>query len=87
MKALEIAVAIETAIHDTSQLQNEFHPEQPRVEKISDNSKTTPILPPPPKPTVNPCYLCGGHSHAMHNCKFKEKGGTHFKSLWFEIIR
>ena len=46
----EIAVAMETA--DASELQSEFHPEQPRVDKISDKSQTTPVLPPPPNP---PC--------------------------------
>ena len=44
-KALEIAVVMETAIHDASKLQSEFHPEQSRVDKISDNSQTTPVLP------------------------------------------
>ena len=76
-KALEIAVAMETAIHDASELQSEFHPEQPRVDKISDNSQTTPVLPPPPNSTANACYRCGGGSHATHNCRFKDQTCYH----------
>ena len=76
-KALEIAVAMETAIHDASELQSEFHPEQPRVDKISDNSQTTPVLPPPPNPTTNACYRCGGDSHATHNCRLKDQTCYH----------
>ena len=67
------------------ELQSEFHLEQPIVDKISDNSKTTPVLPSPPYPTANACYRCGGDSHATHNCRFKDqtlrKGVTPFKSL------
>ena len=44
-KALEIAVAMETVIHDASELQSKFHPEQPRVDKISDKSQTSPVHP------------------------------------------
>ena len=40
-KALKIAVAMETAIRDASELQSEFHPE-PRVDKISEQNKTPP---------------------------------------------
>ena len=76
-KALEIAVAMETAIHDASELQSEFHPEQPRVDKISDKSQTTPVLPPPPNPTANACYRCGGDSHTTHNCRFKDQTCYH----------
>ena len=76
-KALEIAVAMETAIHDASELQSEFHPEQPRVDKISDKSQTTPVLPPPPNPTANACYRCGGDSHVTHNCRFKDQTCYH----------
>ena len=47
---------METATRDASELQCEFHPEKPRVDKISDNSKTTPGLPPPPNSTTNACY-------------------------------
>ena len=44
-KALEIAVAMETAIRDASELQSEFHLDQSRVDKISENSQTTAVLP------------------------------------------
>ena len=80
-EALEIAVAMETAIHDASELQSEFHPEQPRVDKISDNRQTTPVLPPPPNPTANACYRCGGDSHATHNCRFKDQTCYHCEKV------
>ena len=72
-KALEIAVAMETAIRDASELQSELHPE-PRVDKISANSKTPQI---PPNTTPNACYQCGGDSHATHNCRFKDQTCYH----------
>ena len=53
-KALEIAVAMETAIRDASELQSELQPE-PRVDKISANSKTPQI---PLNTTPNACYRC-----------------------------
>ena len=53
-KALEVAVAMETAIRDASELQSELHPE-PRVDKISANSKTPQI---PLNTTPNACYRC-----------------------------
>ena len=71
-KALEIAVAMETAIRDASELQSELQSE-PRVDKISDNS--TP--PPPPNPTPKICYRCGGDSHTIHNCRFKDQTCYH----------
>jgi len=76
-KALEIAVAMETAIHDASELQSEFHPEQSRVDKISDNSQTTPVPSPPPNFTANACYRCGGDSYATHICRFKDQTCYH----------
>ena len=54
---------MEKAIHDASELQSEFHPEQPRVDKISDNSQTTPVLPPLPNPTAN---ACAEETHTQH---------------------
>ena len=71
-KAFEIAVAMETAIRDASELQSELQSE-PRVDKISDNS--TP--PPPPNPTAKICYRCGGDSHTIHNCRFKDQTFYH----------
>ena len=71
-KALEIAVAMEAAVRDASELHSELHAE-PRVlksSKISDNSKPPP--PPPPNLTPKVCYRCGGDSHASHNCRFKD---------------
>ena len=67
------------------ELQSKFHLEQPIVDKIPDNSKTTPVLHPPPNPTANACYRCGGDLHATHNGRFKDqtlrKGKAPFKSL------
>jgi len=50
----------------------ELHAE-PRVDKISENSK------PPPLPNLTPkgCYRCGGDSHASHNCRFKDQTCYH----------
>ena len=71
-KALEIAVAMETVIRDASELQSELQAE-PRVDKISDNSKP----PQPPNPTPKVCYRRGGDSHATHNCRFKDQTCYH----------
>ena len=68
---------METAIHDASKLQSDFHPEQHRVDKISDNNQTTPVYPRPPNPTANACYWCGGDSHATHNWRFKDQKCYH----------
>ena len=67
-KALEIALAMETAIRDASELQGELQSE-PRVDKISDNSKPLP----PPNPTSKVCYRCGGYLHTTHNCRFTDQ--------------
>ena len=75
-KALEIAIAMETDIHDALELQSELNPEQPRVDKISDNRQPT-QLPPPPSPTVNACHRCGGDSHTTHNCRFEDQTCYH----------
>ena len=65
-------------IHDALELQSEFHPEQPRVDKIlirqqANNSSTSPSA----DPTGNACYRCGGDSHATHNCRFKDQTCYH----------
>ena len=80
-KALEIAVAMEAAVRDASELHSELHAE-PRVDKISDNSKPPPPPPPPtppPPPNLTPkvCYRCGGDSQASHNCRFKDQKCYH----------
>lgn len=71
-KALEIAVAMETAIRDTAELQIELQSE-PRVDKISDNHTQGPS----PNPTTKVCYRCGGDSHATHNCRFEDQTCYH----------
>ena len=68
-------VAMEAAVRDASELHSELHPE-PRVDKISDNSKPPPP-PPPPNLTPKSCYRCGGDSHASHNCRFKDQTCYH----------
>ena len=70
-KALEIAVAMETAICDASELQGELQSE-PRVDKILDNSKPPPL----PNPTPKVCHRCGD-SHTTHNCRFKDQTCYH----------
>ena len=75
-KALEIAVAMEAAVRDASELHSELHAE-PRVDKISDNSKSRPPPPPPPNLTPKVCYRCRGDSHASHNCRFKNQTYYH----------
>ncbi|PFX12679.1 Uncharacterized protein K02A2.6 [Stylophora pistillata] len=71
-KALEIAVAMETAIRDAAELQIELQSE-PRVDKISDNHTQEPS----PNPTTKVCYRCGGDSHATHNCRLKDQACYH----------
>ena len=63
---------METAIHNASELQSELQSE-PRVYKISDNSKPLP----PPNPTPKVCYCGGGDSHTTHNCRFKDQTYYH----------
>jgi len=64
--------AMETTVRDASELHSELHAE-PRVDKISDNSKPPPAPPPPPNLTPKGCYRCGGDWHASHNCRFKDQ--------------
>ena len=61
---------METATRDASELQSELHAE-PRVDKISVYSR------PPPNVTPKLCHLCGGDSHATHNCRFKNQTCYH----------
>ena len=45
-KAVEIAVAMETAIHDASELQSELNPNPvPHVDKLTEHNKPTPAKP------------------------------------------
>ena len=64
-KAVEIAVAMETAIHDASELESELNPNPvPHVDKLTEHNK-----PIPAKPATTPtCYRCGGNTHTKHNC-------------------
>ena len=69
-KAVEIAVAMETAIRDASELQSELNPNPvPHVDKLTEHNKPTPA-----KPATNPpCYRCGGNTHMTHNCFYKDQ--------------
>ncbi|PFX12270.1 Uncharacterized protein K02A2.6 [Stylophora pistillata] len=71
-KALEIAVAMETAIRDAAGLQSELRSE-PRVQKISDNHTQAPS----PNPTTKVCYRCGRDLHPTHNRRFKDQTCYH----------
>ena len=69
-KAVEIAVAMETAIRDASELQSELNPNPvPRVAKLTEQYKPTPAK----LATTPPCYRCGGNSHMTHNCFYKDQ--------------
>ena len=71
-KAVEIAVAMETAIRDASELQSELNL-VPHVDKLTESNKTT-----PGKPATTPfCYRCGGNTHIAHNCFYKDQTCHH----------
>ena len=71
-KAVEIVVAMETAIRDASELQSEFNP-VPHVDKLTESNKTTRA-----KPAATPyCYRCGGNTHMAHICFYKDQTCHH----------
>ena len=84
-KAVEIAVAMETAIRDASELQSELNPNPvPHVDKLTEHNKPTPAKP----ATTPPCYRCGGNTHLTHNCFYKDqKTGPYPASLSFKTAR
>ena len=59
-KAVEIAVAMETAIRDASELQSEFNSNPvSHIAKLTEHNKPTPA-----KPATTPhCYRCGGSTY------------------------
>ena len=64
-KAVEIAVAMETAIRDASELLSELNPNPvPHVDKLTEHNKPTPAKP----ATTLVRYRCGGNTHTTHNC-------------------
>ena len=68
-KAVEIAVAMETAIRDASELLSELNPNPvPHVDKLTEHNKPTPAKP----ATTLVRYRCGGNTHTTHNCFYKE---------------
>ena len=67
-KAVEIAVAMETAIRDASELQSELNP-VPHVDKLTESNKATAAKP----VTTRYCYRCGGNTHMTHNCFYKDQ--------------
>ena len=71
-KAVKIAVAMETAIRNASELQSELNP-VPHVDKLTESNKTIRA-----KPATTPyCYRCGGNTHMAHNCFYKDQTCHH----------
>ena len=71
-KAVEITVAMETAIRDASELQSELNL-VPHVDKLTESNKTTRA-----KPAATPyCYRCGGNTHMAHSCFYKDQTCHH----------
>jgi len=66
-QSCEIAVEMETAIHDASELQSELNP-VPHVDKLTECNETTTAKP----VTTRYCYRCGG-THMTHNCFYKDQ--------------
>ena len=67
-KAVEIAVAMETAIRDASELQSELNP-VPHVDKLTESNKATAAK----SVTTRYCYRCGGNTHMTHNCFYRDQ--------------
>ena len=69
-KAVEMTVAMETAIRDASELQSELNCNPvPHVDKLTEHNKLTPA-----KPANNPhCFRGGGNTHMTHNCFYKDQ--------------
>ena len=69
-KAVEMTVAMETAIRDASELQSELNSNPvPHVDKLTEHNKLTPA-----KPATNPhCFRYGGNTHMTHNCFYKDQ--------------
>ena len=69
-KAVEIAVAMETAIRDASELLSELNPDPVlHVDKLTEHNKPTPAKP----ATTLVRYRCGWNTHTTHNCFYKEQ--------------
>ena len=67
-KAVEIAVAMESAIRDASEIQSELNP-VPHVDKLTESNKATAAKP----VTTRYCYRCGGNTHMTYNCFYDKK--------------
>ena len=69
-KAVEIAVAMETAIRVASELQSEVNSNPvPHIDKLTEHSKPTPAKP----ATIPHCFHRGGNTHMTHNCFYKDQ--------------
>ena len=71
-KALDIAVAMETATRDATKIHSEFREEKPpghdkltlnRPSKRSDSGPSSPVV----------CYRCGANIHVATECRFKKE--------------
>ena len=71
-KALDIAVAMETATRDAAKIHSEFREEKPlghdkltlnRPSKRSDSGPSSPVV----------CYRCGANIHVATECRFKKE--------------
>jgi len=71
-KAVKIAVAMETAVRDASELQSELNP-VPHVDKLTESNKSTRAK---PAATTN-CYRCGGNTHIAHNRFYQAQNCHH----------
>jgi hypothetical protein len=71
-KALDIAVAMETATRDATKIHSEYREEKPlghekltlnRPSKRSDSGPSSPVV----------CYRCGANIHVATECRFKKE--------------
>ena len=80
-KAVEIAVAMETAIRDASELQSELNPNPvPHVDKVTEHNKPTPAKPATAVVGTHNCFYkdqichCGKQGHIQRVCRSKQQG-------------
>ena len=70
-KAVEIAVAMETAIRDASELQSELNPNPvPHVDKLTEQQQTNPSETGDQPPIATAVV---GNTHMTHNCFYKDQ--------------
>ena len=70
-KAVDIAVAMETATRDATEIHSEFRQEKPLgLDKLTLNRPSNRMdnIPPP-----SVCYRCGANAHVASECRFKKE--------------